>query len=246
MYVVYQPKIECSSGRIGGAEALIHWDHPQWGNIPSMEFIPIAEETGMIFEIGNWVLRNACMQTMDWLKRGVTDISIAVNLSGEQFRRTGIEAVIGEILTETGLPASRLELEITENITIENFQKTIEFLDNFHKLGIKISIDDFGTGYSSMSYLQQFNIDRIKIDKSFIDQIPDNKQSVSIVDAIIAMAHGLDLSVTAEGVETKEQYEYLVKTGIDELQGFYFSRPMERDAFESFCYEYEKKRKSCA
>ena len=246
LYVVYQPKIECSSGRIGGAEALIHWDHPQWGNIPSMEFIPIAEETGMIFEIGNWVLRNACMQTMDWLKRGVTDISIAVNLSGEQFRRTGIEAVIGEILTETGLPASRLELEITENITIENFQKTIEFLDNFHKLGIKISIDDFGTGYSSMSYLQQFNIDRIKIDKSFIDQIPDNKQSVSIVDAIIAMAHGLDLSVTAEGVETKEQYEYLVKTGIDELQGFYFSRPMERDAFESFCYEYEKKRKSCA
>jgi diguanylate cyclase (GGDEF)-like protein len=246
LYVVYQPKIDCSSGRISGAEALIHWTHPQWGNIPSMEFIPIAEETGMIFEIGNWVLRSACKQTKDWLNRGIADISIAVNLSGEQFRRTGIEETVGGILTESGLPASRLELELTENVTIENFQKTIEFLDNFHKLGITISIDDFGTGYSSMSYLQQFNIDRIKIDKSFIDKIPENKQSVSIVDAIIAMAHGLDLSVTAEGVETQEQYEYLMQTGIDELQGFYFSRPLEREAFERFCLEFEKKRKSYA
>lgn len=246
LYVVYQPKIDCSSGRISGAEALIHWQHPQWGNIPSMEFIPIAEETGMIFEIGNWVLRNACMQTMDWLNRRVVDISIAVNLSGEQFKREGIEQTVADILAETGLPTSRLELEITENITIENFQKTIEFLDNFHKLGITISIDDFGTGYSSMSYLQQFNIDRIKIDKSFIDQTPDNKQSVSIVNAIIAMAHGLDLRVTAEGVETQEQYDYLLQTGIDELQGFYFSRPLEREAFEHFCLEFEKKRKSCA
>jgi len=238
LYLKYQPKIDGRGESISGAEALLRWTHPKWGEIPSSEFIPLAEETGQILEIGKWVLQTVCRQVVEWRQRGLPDIPVAVNLSGEQFRRPGFENTVAEMLESTGLPASSLELEITESITIENINQTTEFLEKFNKLGICVSIDDFGTGYSSMSYLQQFDIDRIKIDKSFIQRVPHNRQSVSIVKAMITMAHGLDLAITAEGVETWEQYKYLKGIGIDEFQGFYFSYPLESDDFEAFCHNY--------
>lgn len=238
LYLKYQPKIDGKGERISGAEALLRWNHPKWGDIPSSEFIPVAEETGLILEIGKWVLQTACSQIVKWRQKGFPEIPVAVNLSGEQFRRPGFENTVAEMLEKTGLPASSLELEITESITIENINRTTEFLHKFNKLGICISIDDFGTGYSSMSYLQQFEIDRIKIDKSFIQRVPHNRQSASIVKAMITMARGLDLAITAEGVETREQYEYLKEIGIDEFQGYYFSYPLVSDEFEAFCRTY--------
>lgn len=240
LHIVYQPKISCSTGELSGAEALLRWKHPQWGDIMPADFIPLAEETGSIFEIGEWVLSTACKQMVDWQNEFQNDICIAINLSGEQFRKPGFETIVEKILMESGLSPDRLELEITENITIENMVETVAILHKFHKLGIGVSIDDFGTGYSSMSYLQQFEIDRLKIDQSFIEQIPDNKQSISIVNAIIALAHSLGLYVTAEGVETQEQYNFLIASGIDELQGAYISYPLSIPEFEIFCQQHPR------
>jgi len=241
-HLSFQPKYNCKAGTISGAEALLRWEHPRWGKVDPTEFIPISEETGLIIEVGDWVMRRACEQTVDWLNRGIADISIAVNLSGEQFRHTGLEADVKKILDDTGLPPSRLELEITENIAIQDIEQTVVILKKLHKLGVSISIDDFGTGYSSMSYLQQFEIDRLKIDKSFVSKIPENNQSVSIARAIIALAHSLGLSVIAEGIETQSQFDFMMQSDIDELQGFFFSRPLSRDDFERFSIEHGKKR----
>lgn len=236
--LLYQPKISCKTQLVTGAEALIRWDNPVLGRIPPGRFIPIAEEIGLIKDIGDWVLRMACSQVSEWHNLVKRDFHIAANLSAVQFRKQEFGDDLLRIIHESGASPSELELEITERITIEDSEKSVEILSLLHNMGINISIDDFGTGYSSLSYIQQFNVDRLKIDRSFIQQVPENENSVSIIRAILAMGHSLGLSVTAEGVETEEQYRFVVEAGFDELQGFYFSRPLDADSFEKFYLEH--------
>ncbi|MBT5403217.1 MAG: EAL domain-containing protein, partial [Crocinitomicaceae bacterium] len=232
--LLYQPKICCESGNVIGAEALLRWKHPKLGVLQPDAFISLAEETGMIATIGYWVLKTACLQNMIWRDKGVFKITMAVNLSADQFRQIDLYNNIKIILEETNMLPKYLELEITESITIENFKKTIEALENLKKLGVVIAIDDFGTGYSSLSYLQQFPIDKVKIDRSFIKNITENKDSVSIVKAIIALAHSLNLTVISEGVETQAQYDLLRNMNCDEAQGFYFGPAISAEEFEDF------------
>ena len=208
------------------------------GQIPPDRFIPIAEEIGLIKDIGDWVLRMACSQLSKWRHLRTRDFHLAVNLSAVQFRKPDFGDELVRIIRESGVNPSELELEITERITIEDSEKSVEILSSLHNMGINISIDDFGIGYSSLSYIQQFNVDRLKVDKSFIQQAPDNENSVSIIRAILAMGHSLGLSLTAEGVETEEQYRFVVDAGFDELQGYYFSRPLDVASFEKFYLEH--------
>ena len=232
--LLYQPIICCESGNVIGAEALLRWEHPELGVLQPDAFISLAEDTGMITIIGYWVLKTACLQNMKWRDKDVFEITMAVNISADQFQQIDLYDSIKNILEETGMLPKYLELEITESITIENFTKTIDVLDNLKKLGIVIAIDDFGTGYSSLSYLQQFPIDKVKIDRSFIKNITENEDSVSIVKAIIALAHSLKLTVIAEGVETQAQYDLLRNMNCDEAQGFYFGPAISEEEFEKF------------
>ena len=236
--LLYQPKISCRTQLVTGAEALIRWNNPILGQIPPDWFIPIAEEIGLIKDIGDWVLRMACSQLSKWRHLRTRDFHIAANLSAVQFRKPDFGDQLLRIIRESGVNPSELELEITERITIEDSEKSVEILSSLHKMGINISIDDFGIGYSSLSYIQQFNVDRLKVDKSFIQQAPDNENSVSIIRAILAMGHSLGLSLIAEGVETEEQYRFVVDAGFDELQGYYFSRPLDVASFEKFYLEH--------
>ena len=233
----YQPKIDCKTGQIVAAEALIRWQHPKKGQISPGKFIPIAQAKGIIVPIGYWVLETACMQNKNWIEKGKFDVVIAVNLSADQFRQADLYRKIEEVLVKHDLPAKNLELEITEGVAVENYQKTIDILNKFMELGISIAIDDFGTGYSSMSYLQKLPINRLKIDQSFIRNLPYDIDSLSIVKAIIALAHSMDLSVTAEGVETTEQYTLLQDLNCDELQGFVICPPLPAKEFEQFISE---------
>jgi diguanylate cyclase (GGDEF)-like protein len=232
--LLYQPKISCQTGKVIGAEALIRWEHPRLGTVQPDKFISIAEESGLIAEIGYWVLKTACYQNKAWIDRGGLNITMAVNLSAEQFRQADLFDSIKGVLEMTGMPETFLELEITESITIENFKKTIDALGRLRNLGIAIAIDDFGTGYSSLSYLQQFPINKLKIDRSFINNAPHDEDSTSIIKAIVALAHSLGLSVNSEGVETEEQYDFLRAIDCDEVQGFYISRALAADDFEKF------------
>ena len=240
--LMFQPKIAVNNGKIVGVETLLRWEHPIRGNISPEVFIPIAEETGLIIEIGTWVLRTACTQNRQWLKQGFKEFQVSVNLSGAQFRKAGFAQILGQILADSGLPPALLDLEITESITIQNYDMTINVLNELQNIGISVSIDDFGTGYSSMSFLNQFKIDRLKIDKSFVDGIPNIESSLSIINAIIALGHSLGFSVVAEGVETREQYDFLVNSGIDEIQGYYISRPLPLKKFEEFYQRHEANR----
>lgn len=221
----YQPKINLRNCIIYDVEALIRWKHPERGMISPGLFIPLAEETGLITNIGYWVMRTACKQNKVWSEKGI-DLNIAVNVSADQFRQPDFyEKIIG-ILDETGVDPKTIELEITESITIENFDKTITLLNKLREYGLEICIDDFGTGYSSMTYLQKIPFNKLKIDKSFIDNIHLNNDSASITRAIVALAHNLSLIVVAEGVETKAQYDYLNAIDCDQAQGFFLSRPL--------------------
>ena len=237
---MYQPKINCKTGKVNSAEVLLRWEHPEFGLVSPEKFIPIAEESGLISAIGFWVLESACIQNKIWLEKGSFAINLAVNLSPEQFRQESLCNKLIDVLHKNKLPPQHLELEITESITVENYKKTIRVLNEFSHYGISISIDDFGTGYSSMSYLQKFPINRLKIDKSFTAHVPDDFDSVSIIRAIIALAHSLNIVVVAEGIETKEQYELLERLGCDELQGYYISKPLKADDFEAFLLERQK------
>ena len=239
-HLVYQPKVDCKSGNVISAEVLLRWEHPEYGLVSPEKFIPIAEESGLISTIGFWVLETACMQNKIWLEKGNFTINMAVNLSPEQFRQEDLCSKLIDVLHKNKLPPQHLELEITESITVENYKKTIKVLNEFSRYGVSISIDDFGTGYSSMSYLQKFPINRLKIDKSFTSSVPDDIDSVSIIRAIIALAHSLNIIVVAEGIETKEQYELLGKLGCDELQGYFISRPLQADDFETYLLEKQK------
>lgn len=228
----YQPVVSLSEGVIVGVEALVRWNHPQKGLIPPVKFIPVAEDTGFIVPLGEWVLRAACEQASLWQKKGYPPLRLAVNLSGRQFRQTDLIETISQILEETGFPPQSLELELTESIVAQDIDFTIELLNQIKAMGIRISIDDFGTGFSSLSYLRRFPIDTLKIDKSFVWDI-DPEHGDEIVTAIIALAQNLKLKVIAEGVETKEQLSFLKIKGCHEVQGYLFCQPVPRHEFES-------------
>lgn len=227
----YQPKINIRSGRIVGMEALVRWQHPTNGLIPPMQFIPLAEETGLIVPIGEWVLRAACAQNASWRKQGLPPLCVAVNLSARQFRHEHLLQNVGKVLHDTGLDSSGLELEITESMVVQDPERAVLLLDSLRAMGISISIDDFGTGYSSLSYLKRFPIDSLKIDRSFIKDLPLDTDDAAIAQAIIAMAHSLKISVIAEGVETEEQLRFLRNHLCDEGQGYYFSKPVTEHEF---------------
>jgi EAL domain-containing protein (putative c-di-GMP-specific phosphodiesterase class I) len=223
----YQPKVDMRSGRITGVEALLRWQHPELGMVPPGQFIGLAEETGLIMPIGEWVLRSACAEAQGWIARGVSAVSVAVNLSARQFARDEITATIMRILRETGLDPRLLELEITESTVMHNPDRATEVMQQLKRIGVRVAIDDFGTGYSSLSYLKRFPISSVKIDRSFVLDLPDDKDDAAITQAVIAMAHSLRLRVVAEGVETAEQYRFLDESQCDEMQGHYFSPPVD-------------------
>lgn len=226
LVLMYQPQVDLKSNQITGVEALVRWMHPTRGLVAPSEFIPLAEETGLIVPIGEWVLRTACRQNIEWQLAGYTPIRVAVNLSAYQFKQGNIVQKVAEILLETGLNPQYLELEITESIAMQNAEQVIHTLEALKQLGIQISIDDFGTGYSSLSYLKNFPIDRLKIDKSFVNNITNSAGDAVIAESIIAMAKSLKLGVIAEGVETAAQYQFLKSSGCHEMQGYYFSKPV--------------------
>ncbi|MDX8400871.1 MAG: EAL domain-containing protein, partial [Gallionellaceae bacterium] len=226
----YQPQFNLVSGQIVGMEALLRWQ-PKGGElIPPGKFIPILEETGLIVPVGEWVLRTACVQNKRWQDEGLPPVCIAVNLSVIQFRQTSLVPTIKKVLEETGLSSQFLELEITENIAMNDEEETITVLKELRAIGVKISIDDFGTGYSSLSYLKRFPIDKLKIDQSFVRDYQLGANDDGIVKAIVAMGHGLNLKVIAEGVETLEQADFLRRNHCDEVQGYFYARPMENTA----------------
>ncbi len=227
----YQPQIDIASDRIVGAEALVRWQDPIEGLIPPARFIPIAEETKLIVEIGEWVLRETCRQGRQWLDMGLPAITLAVNVSPHQFRRSNINALVAKILAETGFPAGRLELEITESGLMENKDNATDILNNLRAQGVRLAIDDFGTGYSSLTYLKHFPLDVLKIDKGFIDEIPHNKDDMEIAATIVAMGHTLGFKVLAEGVETLEQLVFLQAQNCDLYQGYLKSRPLPAEEF---------------
>jgi diguanylate cyclase (GGDEF)-like protein len=227
----FQPKVDIATGRIRSAEALIRWRHPQRGLVPPNLFIPIAEETGLIVPIGDWVLQQACRQMRQWLDAGMTPVRVAVNLSAKQFRHADLAAVVKAALDAANLEPGYIELELTESAVMHNPEESAATLQMLSAMGVHISIDDFGTGYSSLSYLRRFPLDKLKIDRSFIRDLMTNPDDGSIVRAIISLAHSLRLRVVAEGVETVEQLNYLRELGCDQYQGFYCSPAVPADAF---------------
>jgi diguanylate cyclase (GGDEF)-like protein/PAS domain S-box-containing protein len=230
----YQPLLDFSTGKLVGAEALIRWQHPELGLVPPSRFIPVAEDSGMIVPIGNWVLKEACRQAMEWHQSGWQDMVVAVNISAVQFRRGDIEQVVSGALTESGLDSKFLELELTESILIQDTDKTLDVLKRLGQLGVHLSIDDFGTGYSSLAYLRRLPVDKLKIDKSFVTEITSREDDAAIALSIITLAHSLKKKVIAEGVETVEQLRFLRQHQCDEMQGFLFSRPLPADVFDEF------------
>lgn len=228
----YQPLIDVKTGRCSGMEALLRWNHPTQGFISPMRFIPIAEETGLIVPIGEWVLQEACRQTQQWHQKGFTWLRVAVNLAEKQLRQKNLIETIQRILHASKLKAESLELEITETAILNEDVSSI--IKEFNNLGLSLAVDDFGTGYSGLSYLKRFSIDKLKIDQSFIRDIPSNSNSVTIVSAIIAMAKELHVNTLAEGVETEEQLQFLRTKGCDYIQGYYFSKPLPVANFTEF------------
>jgi diguanylate cyclase (GGDEF)-like protein len=230
--LVYQPKVELATGNIVGVEALIRWHHPKLGVISPTVFIHLAEESGLINQIGEWVLTTACQQARAWYDQGFTMVTMAVNLSSRQFQHQRVADLVSAALRATRLPPHLLELELTESVAMSGDEATMSNLTELRAMGVRTSIDDFGTGYSNLSYLSRFPLDNLKIDKSFIEQIDKSGGDAAIVVAIIAMAHGLGLNVIAEGVETPEQAGFLARHQCDEMQGFLFSKPLPPQELE--------------
>ena len=219
----YQPQVSCVSREVIGVEALLRWNHPRRGSVPPSHFIPLAEATGMILPIGEWTIRMACHEGKELQDRLGRELMIAVNLSPRQFRQKNLVSQVAAALKESALPPQCLEFEITEQTLMSSSAATSETLMQLRRLGVKIAIDDFGTGFSSFSYLLQYEVDRLKIDRSFVHRSADDQNAAAIVRAIISMAHGLNLKVVAEGVETNGQLDFLLNRNCDEAQGFYFA-----------------------
>ncbi|MDP2440479.1 EAL domain-containing protein [Rhodoferax sp.] len=234
----YQPQLDIVSHRIIGVEALVRWQHPQKGLIPPAEFIPVAEESGLIVPLGEWALRTACLQAKAWQEQGVAFVHMAVNLSARQFREKEFSQRVLEILNETGLAPQYLELEITESILVDGLASVSTILREFKQAGIMISLDDFGTGYSSLSYLKRFPIDKLKIDQSFVREVLTDANDASLVRAIIAMAQALGLKTIAEGVETRDHLDFLRTEGCDEIQGYHIARPLLAEQVTDLILQY--------
>ena len=230
-FLHYQPKVDLRTGRITGAEALLRWHRPGYGVIPPMDFISLAEKSGLIVEIGNWVIEDACRQLRVWRNSGMPNVSVAVNVSARQFCNVELMTTITGALERYGVEPGLLMLELTENMVVADPEKALLRMTDLKRLGVRLSLDDFGTGYSSLSYLSRFPIDQLKIDRSFVEKIVTDPGSATITNSIIALAHRLRLHVVAEGVETESQLEYLRQNGCDEIQGFFFSRPIPAEDF---------------
>jgi EAL domain-containing protein (putative c-di-GMP-specific phosphodiesterase class I) len=218
----YQPLVNLQTQRVTSFEALLRWQHPERGMISPSEFIPLAEETGLIVRLGEWALREACSEAMGW----PDDISVSVNLSAVQFAKGDLVSTVMNALASSGLPAARLELEITESILLERCKHNVRILDQLHELGVRIALDDFGTGYSSIGYLRSFNFDKLKIDQSFVRDLLSDEKSLAIVRAIVGLGASFGIATTAEGVETEDQKRCLNQEGCTEVQGFLYSKPL--------------------
>lgn len=227
----YQPQLDLTTGQVVGVEALLRWQHPERGDISPVEFIPVAESTGLIMPIGEWVLRTACQQARAWQDAGLPPVRVAINLSAVQFRHKNLHETITQALSDSSLDPRWLEIELTESLIMKDVRTTIDTLQHLHELGVQISIDDFGTGYSSLSYLTRFPISKIKLDKSFVRDV-DKKDGAAIAHTVITLGHSLNMKVMAEGVETVEQLRFLREHGCNEVQGYYFGRPMPASAIE--------------
>jgi diguanylate cyclase (GGDEF)-like protein len=231
--VYYEPQIKIKTGKIIGAEALVRWNHPERGRVSPAEFIPMAEEMGLIAPLGEWVLETACRQTKAWQTQGLPPLRVAVNLSARQFEQKNLTERVSQILKETNLDPKCLELELTEGLILQDETAAHQAFTVWRNMGIRIAIDDFGTGYSSLSYPKRFPFDAIKIDKSFIRDLADDRQNAAITIAIIQMAHYMNMTVIAEGVENESELAFLCAHGCDEIQGYFFSRALPRAEFEA-------------
>ncbi|CAM2844855.1 regulatory protein (GGDEF and EAL domains) [Legionella steigerwaltii] len=237
-HLVYQPFINLATNKIIGFEALLRWHSHILGNVPPNDFIGMAEENGLILDIGLWVLREACSQLVRWHAQGYDQLTVAVNISGRQFRQAHLSEVIEKILLETGLPAKFLELELTESLLVDNVKHAVETMYELKDMGAKLVIDDFGTGYSSLSYLKQFPVDKLKIDRSFISELVNRENDAAITRAIINLGHSLNLEVLAEGVETDLQREFIMQHGCDYAQGYYFATPQKPEELKDFIIQH--------
>ncbi len=239
LFLVYQPQIELATGRIIGAEVLMRWHQPRQGLISPLRFIPVAEDSGLILTIGEWTLRESCRQARLWHDRGLLDVCISVNVSAVQFRQTDFVHVVERALTDSGLSPEKLELELTESVVMQGAEPALGKLRQLDALGVKVAIDDFGTGYSSLSYLRQFTVDRLKIDRSFVHDLPGNNDAEAIAAAIVAMGLSLGLRIIAEGIETEAQAEFLQRISCKEGQGYLYAWPMAIDEFEAWVKEWQ-------
>jgi len=230
-WLCYQPQVNAKSGEIIGMEALLRWENPELGNISPVDFIPIVENNGLIVEIGEWVLKTACAQAQAWQDAGFSPLRLGVNLSPRQFQKNTLVSMVQSVLASTGFSAKYLELELTENLLMHHIEDTMVILNTLCDMGITLSVDDFGTGYSSLSYLKRFPLTTLKIDRSFVNGIPNDADNMAITKAIIVMAHSLKLLVIAEGVEDEQQLAYLCEQGCDEFQGYFFHKPLPADEF---------------
>jgi EAL domain-containing protein (putative c-di-GMP-specific phosphodiesterase class I) len=229
----YQPLMEARSGQITGAEALVRWQHPERGLLLPTEFINIAEETGLILPIGEWVLIEACRQMQAWVGDGRFPGVMSVNLSARQFQQTDIVAQVARLLNNSQIDPRRLELEITESTMMDDTEASLRALEGLKKLGVRLALDDFGTGYSSLSYIRHFSVNTLKVDQSFIQDLGRDQTASAIVSAVATLAHTVGSSVTAEGIETAEQLKVVRDLGCDVGQGFYFSRPLPASEFSA-------------
>ena len=237
----YQPKLDLKSGKVVGVEALVRWDRPGHGMVYPSDFIPVAEDSGLIVPLSQWVLQEACQQACRWQAEGMRPLYLSVNISAIDFRQRGFVEGIARTLKETGLEPTQLELEITESVLMQNVDTTVAILKAIKQLGIRLAIDDFGTGYSSLSYLQKFPVDVLKIDQSFVGDLSIDSNDAKLVSTIISLGKSLNLHIIAEGVETLEQLEFLKQHQCEEVQGYYFSKAVEPQAFADWMTEWEKR-----
>jgi EAL domain-containing protein (putative c-di-GMP-specific phosphodiesterase class I) len=232
LVLYYQPEFDLATGAVIGAEALVRWRHPERGLVPPMEFIPLAEDTGLVTPLSRWVIRTACGRVRDWISRGYPPLRVAVNISPRLFEKDGFSEMLLSSLEEAGVPPRLIEAEITESMAMKDFDLTLRILNHLAEVGIPIAIDDFGTGHSSLAYLKKFPAQRIKIDRSFIRDMAPGNDDAAIAQAVVAMSHSLKMKCIAEGVETEEQARMLREWGCDEAQGFLFGRPVPEEEFE--------------